>query len=331
MSTTMDEKHMPHGQGACPNVQVESHTTCFRDLPTEIILHIFSFLELKPYIISHGVCKEWKRLLPLAEMHPIRKRLLDLYRLMVGTPNFARTRSWVVENVQPFDRQAHIDALLAQHPLIPEEYRMWIMEWPARLALGCSWPGLPFVYYNRPDHNPLRKYGVNWLGYRPESPQLSALVFEVEELGYQPRYIPALLLWKGEGCHNVTWLIFDKTFPALFGRVIIFGACWQDPCCVYADDDIETQPLRLEGPVFSDWIGYMQKQWEWYDGEAANPESQETEDEGTVRSHLVGRGEQRIERPVNYEFGHYLAYSLLCPPWTERNSADSQEHLRQYL
>ncbi|KAF9560349.1 hypothetical protein CPC08DRAFT_818308 [Agrocybe pediades] len=79
------------------------HSTSFSDFSVETILHIFSFLELKPYIIAHGVCKEWQRLLPLAKMHPIRKRLLDLYCLIVGTPNLVQSSPWVVEDVQPFD------------------------------------------------------------------------------------------------------------------------------------------------------------------------------------------------------------------------------------
>ncbi|PPQ92219.1 hypothetical protein CVT25_008991 [Psilocybe cyanescens] len=97
-----------------------------QSLPVEILLHMFLFLELKPYIISHGVCKDWQGLLPLVKLHPIRRRLLALYHQIINTPHFERSLTWSLENLEPFDRQAYIDSLLSQYPAIPEEFPLLI-------------------------------------------------------------------------------------------------------------------------------------------------------------------------------------------------------------
>ncbi|KAF8816401.1 hypothetical protein BYT27DRAFT_7025857, partial [Phlegmacium glaucopus] len=88
-------------------------------------------------IASRGVCKEWRRLVPLADLNPHRRRLLDLFDTIINSSFFLQTRPWTVtgNNLQNFDRQ--------QHNKIPEEFRLWILEWPARVAVRCQWPGLP--------------------------------------------------------------------------------------------------------------------------------------------------------------------------------------------
>ncbi|KAF9554134.1 hypothetical protein CPC08DRAFT_785135 [Agrocybe pediades] len=66
-------------------------------LPNELLLHIFSFLEIKPYLISRAVCKKWQMLLPHADVHPIRRRMLQLFHHMLQSPDFLNTHvlgSW---------------------------------------------------------------------------------------------------------------------------------------------------------------------------------------------------------------------------------------------
>ncbi|KAF9560327.1 hypothetical protein CPC08DRAFT_708138 [Agrocybe pediades] len=133
----------------------------FQDLPTELVHIIFSFLELKPYIISHGVCKRWKQLLPLADIHPIRRRMLHLFHHMLQHPRFLDTRPWTLKTLKPFDRKAYIDALLSQYPAVLEEFRLWIMEWPARMVPFGMWPGSPFTYHHAVTFEEAN--GTNWL------------------------------------------------------------------------------------------------------------------------------------------------------------------------
>ncbi|PPQ91965.1 hypothetical protein CVT25_004439 [Psilocybe cyanescens] len=55
---------------------------------------------------------------------------------MINTPQFLNSHTWILDNLRLFDRQAYIDALLVQYPTIPEEFRIWTLEWPARLAVA---------------------------------------------------------------------------------------------------------------------------------------------------------------------------------------------------
>ncbi|KAH9487365.1 hypothetical protein JR316_0001440 [Psilocybe cubensis] len=237
-----------------PEIERTSHVPItLQSLPVEILLHVFSFLELQPYLISHGVCKDWKRLLPLTELHPIRGRMLDLYRRIMSTPNFEKALPWTLDNMQPFDRQTYIDGLLRLYPVIPAEFRMWILEWPNCLAIRCTWPSLP-VFRSR-CHDCQRRPGVNWLGYAPTNPHLYAVVYRRGTPDV--KVIPALLIWRETSITD--WLIFDQDEPDLFGRVyvndFIDGAT--SAVIPYPGQD----PWYINEP-YPDWIAYMEYLWE---------------------------------------------------------------------
>jgi len=238
-------------------------------LPTELVLHVFSFLELQPYILAHGVCKEWQRLLPLAYIHPIRRRMYDLFRDMLLSPLFLETRGFIVPNLKQFDRQAYINALLSQYPAIPEEFRFWILEWPARMATWGSWPALPLVHgsLGQSDDSP----GVNWLAYKFETPELLALVYDYGTPN--AKFIPALPIFRD--VDNTTWLIFDKDERGVFGRVFVNKHEYQElsgmlplpwlsaaaACDLPWDDGAGAAP-RINTP-FPDWIKYQHCMWYW--------------------------------------------------------------------
>lgn len=202
-------------QPICNDITISPSRIKIQYLPVEILLHVFSFLELKPYIISHGVCRDWRRLLPLTDMHPPRRRLFALYQKIINTPQFLNSRSWILQNIQPFNRQAYVDTLLSQYPVMPEEFRIWILEWPNCLAIACMWPGLPFIDCYK--GNAARRYGVNWLGYRSESPQLLAVICQHKTPDV--KFIPGLLIWRA--FTTTEWLIFDQDDDTLFGRVYV--------------------------------------------------------------------------------------------------------------
>ncbi|KAJ7154656.1 hypothetical protein C8R46DRAFT_1297191 [Mycena filopes] len=138
-----------------------------RDFPPEISLQIFPHMRLKGLISARGVSKRWRELISLADIHPARVGLLKLYQKTVHDPLFLRTRLWTLGNLYPFDRQAYIDALLAQHNYIPDDFRFWILEWPARAAIACAWPGLPAVYVHQGTDDVESISGCNFLGRIP--------------------------------------------------------------------------------------------------------------------------------------------------------------------
>jgi hypothetical protein len=87
---------------------------------------------------------------------------------IINSPVFMRPRPWVLENSRRFDREAYIFVLLAQYPRLPEDFRVWISEWPTHAVVGGAWPGLPLgsCLPNDGDDNE-RFSGVNWLALIP--------------------------------------------------------------------------------------------------------------------------------------------------------------------
>ncbi|KAF9560329.1 hypothetical protein CPC08DRAFT_690116 [Agrocybe pediades] len=301
-------------------------------LPTELILHIFSFLELKPYIISHAVCKQWQELLPLAEIHPIRRRLFKLFKQMLFCPDFHKTRPWILNNLQPFDRQAYIDGLLSQYPYIPEDFRMWILEWPARMAICCFWPGTPLVLstdtkYDQPD-------GVIWLPYKRECPELLALAFK--QRTPDARFIPALLLWR---CDYITmWLIFEKddAHPDLFGSILIideqrmgetsaaFPARWKVSAEVTwaydgREEHYDNDPYPYINTLIPNWVSFQEKLWaRWLCAVIMSPKFQLPKDPTP---------DMKIDSPVFMQFNAAMSHELPSPPWTLHLEAMNQAYL----
>ncbi|KAF9560328.1 hypothetical protein CPC08DRAFT_604599, partial [Agrocybe pediades] len=220
----------------------------------ELLLKIFSFLELKPYIISHGVCKEWQRVLPLADVNPIRKRMLDLFRHMLSHPYFVDSRPWTLNNLKSFDREAYIESLYSQYPRIPEEFRLWILEWPEKMAIFGLWPGLPFMRFARTSLQ--RARGVNWIAYSP--PCLTCI-------GYKPgtpdaHFIPALLVLRTYG--RCVWLLFADEEPGLFGSVVITDIEKGEYTSIYPIPHPDEDMWDYVNTPFRDWIDYLRHRWD---------------------------------------------------------------------
>ena len=136
-------------------VRPSSYLSCCKtsqrteDFPNEILLHVFSFLPLKSLINGRTISQEWTRLIPLADITPIRRALLDFYLTLIDSPIFLQTRPWVRANLQPFNRQQYISDLMDQHPYVPEAFRVSLLEWPTKAIISCNWPGLPNVHCGR--------------------------------------------------------------------------------------------------------------------------------------------------------------------------------------
>ena len=125
---------------------------------------------------------------------------------MLANELFLESRTWTLDNLKPFDRHSYMATLRSQctgsEAEVPEDFEMYLLEWPARMAIACMWPGLPFV--DSQTDSVQRQYGINYLA---PSPQLSALVFKHQFP--EVCFIPALLAWREST--STSWLVFDKT------------------------------------------------------------------------------------------------------------------------
>ena len=120
------------------------------DLPTELLLLVFSTLPLPSLIAARGVCSSWLSLIPSSssspsfssdyDIPPARHKLLTLYLRLVHSRSFALTRPHILPHLAPFDRAAFAARL---PPTAPDEFRTWVLEWPARAVFAWMWPGLP--------------------------------------------------------------------------------------------------------------------------------------------------------------------------------------------
>lgn len=179
-------------------------TDRFTDIPNELTLRIFSYLNLRGLIAVRGVSQTWRALVPHIESSPIRKEMLSFYDTLIASPLFLRTRPWVLENLKTsFNRQAFVEKLLGQYPFLPEEFRLWILEWPEKAVIGGSWPGLPRKRYQDEYADGIHvREGENWIAF----PQISAFIWA--DRNKTAEYIPALLVWREKT--QVTWLILDE-------------------------------------------------------------------------------------------------------------------------
>ncbi|KAJ7249452.1 hypothetical protein C8J57DRAFT_1357008 [Mycena rebaudengoi] len=96
-----------------------------QDLLFELLLHIFPLFCLKCLIAGSGLCRGWAHLIHISDIDPSCRALLRLFRLLIHSPSFLPTHRWSLEHLQPFDRQAYVDALLTQHDGLPEDFRLW--------------------------------------------------------------------------------------------------------------------------------------------------------------------------------------------------------------
>lgn len=125
---------------------------------------------------------------------------MELYLKVVHSPSFTQTREFNLHDLQPhFNRKEYLDDLLAayRHAVsnsalqlsdLPEEFVLWILEYPSQAIFGRFWPGLPQIY--RFTHAKPQLYGAH---------SLSAL--KIHQLpgggltSTDSEYIPCLSVW----------------------------------------------------------------------------------------------------------------------------------------
>jgi hypothetical protein len=177
---------------------------------------------------------------------------------VINSPWFLQTRPWVLENLQPFDREAYVAALLVQYNRLPEAFELWLLEWPARAIIGGIWPGLPWDHMKDGDVDNVKVLdGVNWLA--PTTVQVSAITFTIPDCETQYDFLPVILIRS-----HVTniWLILDddedeREKGTLKLRNKVFS--------LYARANHLYDETGNSGPscdvVDNDWIAFQRRIW----------------------------------------------------------------------
>lgn len=116
-------------------------------LPMELHLAIQSHLPLSALLTARAVCKAWHSLIPGSHIPSPRLRLLKLYLHAVHSPAFLATRESVSKRLEDFDREKMLRSIEkgTKGESVPEEFAIWLTEWPAKAVFGGIWPGLRCV------------------------------------------------------------------------------------------------------------------------------------------------------------------------------------------
>ncbi|PPQ95606.1 hypothetical protein CVT26_008634 [Gymnopilus dilepis] len=268
----------------------------FLDLPIELQLLCFSFMSVECLIVSSQICSDWRQLRELADIHPVRRRLFSLYRLMRENPRPDKlTRRYLARFLNhEFDREAYINELVEQNPIdgVPEEFRFWVLEWPAKLYINGIWPGLPFtacLMDTNATGGSSRRYGKNYLAAQP--PTLS-LVWN-PYLTRGDKYSPMFCIWTGRwqgtfnhsnckhpdwdpasvrvpdtlkanklAAHLYIWQWECETWLMLDGESDYFGKVLEYPVNFAFTREIATkEAARVPAECCPDWIEYLERRW----------------------------------------------------------------------
>ena len=107
------------------------------------MLLIFPLLPLDTLIATRGVSRRWRALVPAASLCPLRRRYLEFFQKLVHSPAFGAAATRVRPHLRKFDREDYLAALAdTGSAAVPEEFALWVREWPERAVYGWMWPGL---------------------------------------------------------------------------------------------------------------------------------------------------------------------------------------------
>ncbi|KAJ7249425.1 hypothetical protein C8J57DRAFT_689658 [Mycena rebaudengoi] len=245
--------------------------------PNELFLQILPLLCLKSLIAAHGVSQLWRHLVTTTEISAARRELLSLYHSTVHSPAFLESRSWLLASLQPFDRQSYVDTLLDQHNYLPDDFRLYILEWPARATVNCLWPGLPQRFFELDEgaDGIVLPEGCNFLSCVPGPSILKHPGRPIDDdhtfrpplvhiITHRGKEFPALLVWQE---HYMTWLILEEAAAAaedvildkgLEGRVLTFDG---DDYGEEPDPDADLDTVVDEGEigVAKNWIHFLKQ------------------------------------------------------------------------
>lgn len=114
--------------------------------PNELVLLIISELTVQSLIQFRSTSRTFSQLVKAAQITPSRRELLDFYDEIVQSDAFVESRAVVISLLRPFDRELYLAIIQAQSGEaywgLPEVFKTWILEWPAKAVTSPAWPGL---------------------------------------------------------------------------------------------------------------------------------------------------------------------------------------------
>jgi hypothetical protein len=134
-------KYSDYSELIVPDFHPATLTFRLMDLPDEVHLVIQSHMTISDLLRARGVCRLWHSLIPGSHIPEARLRLLNLYLHITASPAFHTTRKGTLDRLQPFDRE-HALRMISKDGHCPEDFRLWILEWPERAVFADIWPGL---------------------------------------------------------------------------------------------------------------------------------------------------------------------------------------------
>ncbi len=284
-------------------------TTEASTFPPEVFLHIFSFMELKALIASQGVCQEWRQMVPLADLHHNRRRLLNLFHDVINNEQFLLSQA-ANQQTTPIDRQTYIDQLLQQYPKVPDDFKLWVLVWPSRTVIDGLWPSFPLEEARYNAFN--RRTGVNWIALNP--PRVTTLVYSPDIDTQDYEVIPAVLAYRHSS--RITWIIFDDR-PQLFGKVYTLHDVID-----FIDAGLDSEDGAESAYVHADWIAYISFVWKILGPQWPSVDYLTTSiPPYPINSALITHFDSNLRSPVR---------DMPTPMWTRRQEPRSQAHMKPY-
>ncbi|KAF9634840.1 putative f-box domain cyclin-like protein [Lasiodiplodia theobromae] len=172
-------------------------------LPPELKMKIASHLQLRDLILLRSTSKRWQTVINnnLSFIRRARRDLLRLWDDTVRSPYFLPTRRLVSVNQYDFDRRQYLAKISCGLPL-PEEFELWVLEWPAKAVIGWTWPGLEIEVVTDgyggkdlilPEDQYWKLYGHNLLAAQPTRPRIPLYVWDKVTRGADGSSV-----WKGD-------------------------------------------------------------------------------------------------------------------------------------
>ena len=228
-------------------------------LATELKQAIIGFLDLMSLVNVRNTNKNLHHLVNDALtqpsiIHTARANLLRLYLDLHRYPSFHESRKHILPHLIPFSRQQYLNKFkteISKHcpkAQIPEEYELWIKEWPEKAVIGWAWPGLDSIFdiaagKRGENRHWWRTYGGNMLHCSTNELTFDTLLFgskdEVEGIFVQ-----------SHGCTLYSVLYFNC-------GSLRDGTVWSggDICGIEEVDDWQGSPY-----VEKSWVGWLRRE-----------------------------------------------------------------------
>lgn len=208
--------------------------------PPELLLEFIQQFPLETLLAARCVSKQWRELVAIAPIPPVRRALLLLFFEIVLDSRYPESKQRRIVNDAAagldaprkhgtFDRQAYIDQILAQHDYIPDEFVIWILEWPELVIIGRLGPTSPAIPRPTKDetasfeHKKKDHWGTNMLGVCPPVVYLAA--FDTIKLPGFPvdAPLPVLLIWRRSPDDKFILVLSDLPYFKESGEVYFVG------------------------------------------------------------------------------------------------------------